>query len=321
VLRGLGRQLGDASTGALEGVAGSVADGLRVPHVRIETSGPPVQVLAEHGAPLDATARVPLLNQGETLGWLVVAPRTGEQELAMQDLRLLEGLAPQIAVTVRARLLAEQVQRSREALRLALEDERRRIRRDVHDGLGPALATVVVGLERLRNLGAVQDRDADQLITELKQQTQQALAGMRSLVQGLRPSALDDVGLAAAIRAQADRLSTETDARPLSITVDTTPNPLPELPAAVEVAVYRIVLEALTNVVRHAHATTCAVRIEVDRVLRVEVVDDGRGLPAGFTAGVGLQSIRERAEELGGATTTQTLDPGLRVAVTIPLTR
>jgi two-component system, NarL family, sensor kinase len=319
VLRTLGRQLGETTTDALDAVVGSVAEALRVPHVRIETPGPPVRVLAQHEEPRDGLARVPLLNQGETLGWLVVAPRAGENDLAEQDRRLLEGLAPQIAVTVHARLLAEQVQRSREALRLALEDERRRIRRDVHDGLGPTLATVVVGLERLRNLSVVQDGDADQLVNDLKQQTQQALAGMRALVHGLRPPALDHLGLVAAIRAQADRLATETTGTPLTITVETTPEPFPELPAAVEVAVYRIVLEALTNVVRHAHATACTVRIEAESLLRVSVDDDGWGLPPAFTAGVGLQSIRERAAELGGTATIETLDRGLRVSATIPL--
>jgi two-component system, NarL family, sensor kinase len=321
VLSTLGRQLGEATTDALDEVVGSVADALRVPHVRIETPGPPLRVLAQHGDRLDGTTRVPLLDQGETLGWLTVAPRTGEDELAVQDRRLLEGIAPQIAVTVHARSLAAQVQRSREALRLALEDERRRIRRDVHDGLGPTLATVIVGLERLRNLGDdVEDPDADDLVTELKAQTQQALAGMRALVNGLRPPALDNLGLVGAVRAHADSLRMGTHDPPLTITVETSPEPFPELPAALEVAVYRIVMEALTNVVRHAQATACTVRIDAEAALRVAVDDDGHGLPPTYTAGVGLRAIRERAAELGGTATIEPLDPGLRVAAVLPLT-
>jgi signal transduction histidine kinase len=134
-------------------------------------------------------------------------------------------------------------------------------------------------------------------------------------VYGLRPPALDDLGLARAVRDLAGQSSPEIS---IEVTVE---GELSELPAAVEVAVYRIVQEALTNVRRHAEARTASVVLQrEDSVLRVTIRDDGRGLPEGHRAGVGLGSMRERAAELGGICVVSGLpDAGTQVEVMLPL--
>jgi signal transduction histidine kinase len=130
-----------------------------------------------------------------------------------------------------------------------------------------------------------------------------ALADIRRLVDGLRPPALDELGLLGAIEQQARRLEAGGSDGLTEIAVRGDPTPLPELPAAVEVAAYRIAVEALTNAVRHADASACRVELAADdgSTLRVQITDDGHGLPSEVVPGVGLESIRVRAEELGGS--------------------
>ena len=133
------------------------------------------------------------------------------------------------------------------------------------------------------------------LLQELAVHTQAAIADIRRVVYALRPPALDDLGLVPALREHAAHYSHAG----LQIAIDA-PDHLPPLPAAVEVAAYRIVQEALTNVVRHARAQTCAVRLALGDALDVEIRDDGVGLPPAGQTGVGLASMRERTVELGG---------------------
>ena len=197
----------------------------------------------------------------------------------------------QIAPAVDALRLAAELQHSREGIVSAREEERRRIRRDLHDGLGSALAGIALTLEAARNSAGT---DADELVEDAREQTQAAVADVRRIVRGLRPPALDDLGLAGALRAHADKLA------PLQVDFDLDAE-LTMLSAAVELAVYHIAGEALTNVVRHARAQTCRVTLRRHgSELVVHVEDDGRGLPETVEPGVGLQSMQERAEELGG---------------------
>ncbi len=198
----------------------------------------------------------------------------------------------------------------------AREEERRRLRRDLHDGLGPQLAALTLKLETARNrLGS--DPLAETLLAELTQRTQAAVADIRRLVYALRPPALDELGLVSALAEQAAQYSQNG----LSVSVEA-PEQLPPLPAAVEVAAYRIVQEALTNVVRHARANACVLRIALDEtagVLCPDVWDDGHGLPSTLRQGVGLQSMRERAEELGGMCTVENVPAGgVRVRALLP---
>ena len=168
--------------------------------------------------------------------------------------------------------------------------ERRRLRRDLHDGLGPTLASITLKLDVTRNLLTRDLPAADALLIDLKKQTQAAVSDIRRLVYDLRPPSLDELGLIQALREQTEQYNYDR----LRITIET-PEPLPSLPAAVEVATYRIVQEAITNVVRHSQACNCTIRFALNHGLDIEICDDGRGIPTGQRAGVGLTSIRERS--------------------------
>jgi signal transduction histidine kinase len=201
---------------------------------------------------------------------------------------------------VHAAGLTTQLQRSRERLVTAREEERRRIRRDLHDGLGPALAGIAMQLDAARRLMRRDQDAAGRLLQDLREQTQAAIADIRRLVYELRPPALDDLGLTGALAQHAASCSVPGG---LQVSIDADPG-LPALPAAAEVAAYRIATEAVTNVTRHADARTATVKLAAaESVLLVEVTDDGRGISPGHRAGVGLTSMRERAEELGGSFT------------------
>lgn len=267
--------------------------------------------------------RVPLVYQNEAVGELVLAPRQKGESLTPADQRFLRDLAPQIGVAVHAvRLTADlkqltiDLQHSRERLVTAREEERRRLRRDLHDGLGPQLSSQTLTLTAARKL-LHQDPDAaDKLLADATIHAQEAIADIRRLVYALRPPALDDLGLLAALQEQLQQYRSSG----VTLLLEA-PECLPPLPAAMEVACYRITQEALTNVIRHAHAHTCTVQLTAEKQLTLEIRDDGQGLPPGYHSGVGLTSMRERAEELGG---TCVMEPGPTggtcVRVHIPLT-
>ena len=223
--------------------------------------------------------------------------RAGET-FSPSDHRLLADLARQAGVAAHAVRLTAELQRARERLVAAREEERRRLRRDLHDGLGPQLASQTLTLSAARKLLRRDPDAAETLLADATAHAQSAITDIRRLVYALRPPALDDLGLVAALREQA----AQYQASGVRIAIDA-PERLPSLPAAVEVACYRIAQEALTNVVRHAEARTCRVALAVGDALCLEVRDDGRGLPPNHCAGVGLTSMRERAEELGGSCT------------------
>jgi len=192
---------------------------------------------------------------------------------------------------------------SRRRLVIAREEERRRIRRDLHDGLGPMLASMTLKLDLTRDQVRVDPSTAESMLDGLKADTKTAVAEIRRLVRELRPPALDELGLVEAIRQRAGEFAAPNGpdgAGRLSISVEA-PRPLPALNAAVEVAAYRIAVEAMTNVVRHARASHCVVRLTATRELEVEVLDDGIGVDPSLPAGVGLSSMRERTAELGGS--------------------
>ena len=303
VLTRLGERVGAAlePEAVLATIVETVATALKSPYAAI--------TLAQAGALAPAASRgrfegtpirLPLEYQGERVGELLVAPRGPGEEFSPADRRLLEDLARQIGPAAHAVRLTADLQHSRERLVTAREEERRRLRRDLHDGLGPQLAALTLKIETVRNRFS-NDQDLDAALVDLTERTQAALADIRRLVYALRPPALDELGLLSAIGETAAQYSRPGDGG-LDVTVDA-PESLPALPAAVEVATYRIVQEALANVVRHAAARTCRVSIALDgarHLLHLQIVDDGRGLPGHYRAGVGLVSMRERAEELGG---------------------
>ena len=300
VLSRLGQRLEAtlAPEAVLPAIVETVAGALKLPYAAITLErGEHFVLAAAHGSPGGDLLRLPLTYQAETVGQLLLAPRGPGEAFTPSDRRLLADLARQAGVAAHAVRLTAELQRSRERLVAAREEERRRLRRDLHDGLGPQLAGLTLKLETARNRLA-HDPVADALLADLAAHTQAAVADIRRLVYGLRPPALDELGLIATLR----EATVPPGAGGLTITVEA-PARLPPLPAAVEVAAYRIAQEALTNVVRHADAHTCTIRLALDEaagVLALEIRDDGRGLAAPRPTGVGLASMRERAEELGG---------------------
>jgi signal transduction histidine kinase len=193
-------------------------------------------------------------------------------------------------------VLTEELHVSRQRTIAALEAERTRIRRDLHDGLGPTLTGVLLKAEAARTLVAPEPARAQSLMTEVSEQTRSAVADIRRLVYGLRPPSLDRLGLSSALAGYVDRLS-DGGAPALRLEL---PDDLPRLAPDVEVAAYRIVTEALSNVVRHSTGTSAEARLWVeDDSLHLEVCDDGAAA-GGWVPGVGLTSMRERTEELGG---------------------
>ncbi len=277
-----------------------VAAALRLPRVAIELRGGGVATYGRGGGEPLVLA---LAFHGQDVGRLELARRAPGEEFTGAELRLFEGLARQIGVAAYAVALTGDLQRSRERLVTAREEERRRLRRDLHDGLGPLLAGISLKLGAARNLLPGDPDAAEALLSQLADEAQAAVGDVRRVVDDLRPPALDQLGLVPAIRQQATRFDGS-----LAVTVEASGD-LADLPAAVEVAAFRIATEALTNVARHAGATSCRVAIARDGGLEVEVRDDGRGLPAQIVPGVGLSSIRERTAELGGACTIAR-DPG-----------
>ena len=259
-----------------------------------ESASRETEIAAEYGTPGAEILTFPLAHQGIAVGELRLAPRPGER-LRERDHRLIADLVPQVAAAVHAVALSLELQLARQRIVQLREEERRRIRRDLHDGLGPALAGLTFTLEAVRNLTGSDLQRADELLVSATQQVQTMITDVRQLIYGLRPPALDQLGLAASLRG----LATQESTLETSVTVDA-PNSFPPLPAAVEVAAYWIAQEALTNVKRHAHARTCNLRVAVEpTTLRLEIADNGAGLSIGST-GIGLHTMKERAAEVGG---------------------
>ncbi|HEX5015621.1 MAG TPA: sensor histidine kinase [Candidatus Limnocylindrales bacterium] len=298
-------------------VVDTVGDALRLPYVGLELgTAPAARLAAERGSPPAELVERPLVFQGRIIGRLLVAARGPADPLSASDLRLLDDLAQQVGVAAHAALLTEDLRASRERLVTAREEERRRLRRDLHDGLGPALAAIGMRAGAAESLVRDDPDRAADLLAELQAEVSAAVVDVRRLVDALRPPAIDEVGLVGALRLAAGRLESPGSPR-LEVESD---GRLPELPAAVEVAAYRIGTEAMTNAVRHAGAATCSLRLVGGSDLTVVVEDDGRGLPTTPRAGVGLVSMHERAAELGGECRVEPRPGGgTRVVARLPL--
>jgi signal transduction histidine kinase len=314
----------------------TVADTLKLPYAAIAVQGEAGLRLADsYGRPVGDLIVFPLTYQGEMIGQLEVAPRRPGESLSEADMRLLRNIASQAGTAVHAVQLTSDLQRSRRQLVTAREEERRRLRRDLHDGLGPSLAALHLQSGVLRRLIKDDPQAAQALVDEFRGDIRATIEEIRRVVYELRPPALDELGLAAAVSNQAERWSgtkqktgngefTAEDNSSLRVVVETEAG-LPTLPAAVEVAAYRIIQEALANVAHHAQASQCVVRLSMagqgqNSALQVEITDDGIGLN-GRGQGLGLLSMRERAEELGGQLTVSSLPMGgTRVWARLPVT-
>ncbi|HET9909829.1 MAG TPA: GAF domain-containing sensor histidine kinase, partial [Anaerolineales bacterium] len=318
VLSRLGQRL-EASLepdSVLPSVVETVGQALKLPYVAIALKdGTDFALAAEYGrfvtsdeSKADLT-KMPLTYQSETVGELIVAPRASNERFSPADKKLLSILSQQagaaahtIRLTHELRNLNLDLQKSREELVTAREEERRRIRRDLHDGVGPILASLLQRLDAVRLLIPRDPEKAASIAEALKGQVKSTIADIRRLVYALRPPILDELGLVSAIR---EYTADYQGAGSLQVTLNA-PETLPRLPAAVEVAAYRIVLEAFANVVHHSQATKCVITIRLEAqqtasLFCVDIQDNGQGLPEKHHAGVGMVSMRERTSELGGS--------------------
>jgi signal transduction histidine kinase len=312
VLAGLGEQLeaaGDVDR-LLQAVVAELTTGLDLDEVSVrDHDGAPVAGAA------DATAgtSIPLQAYGAAVGSLTFRPLN--RQLSTAEQRLVRDLARQLGGALHARLLRQDLQHARERLVLAREEERRRLRRDLHDGIGPALAGLTLKAETAGALLPPGTGGAARQLHSLSEEIRGIVVDVRRLVEGLRPPALDELGLTGACAQAVDRLTAGAD---LAVGVQASDD-LPALPAAVEVAAYRIVVEAVTNTVRHARAHHCQVSLAyVPAALSITVADDGIGLGAAGGHGHGLAIMRERAEELGGTVTVSDAARGVTVHARLP---
>ena len=262
---------------------------------------------------------IDLVAGGTRLGSLYLEAAPDRDPFGRGDRPLLEEVGAQVGAVVQAVLANRELQRSRQEIVAAREEERRRLRRDLHDGLGPSLATMAMRLESAQDLIATDPRQATEAVAALADLARDEITEVRRLVDGLRPAALDQLGLVSALRQRAAQHELSAGDGAFVWTVDADEDVEP-LPAAVEVAAYRIALEAVTNAVRHSSARACTVNLARDGGdLLVRVRDDGQGLADGRPAGVGLVSMRERAEELGGTCIVTSDETGTLVDARLPL--
>ncbi len=329
----------DSPRQALTAATVLVRDGLRLPGVALVVPLPEGGEFREQAGTLPPhPASLPLELHGERVGTLLVAPRPARSNgstaadgddpgIADADRRVLQDLAGPLSSAAFALRLSGDLEKSHRALLAAREEERRRLRRDLHDGLGPSLAGIVMGLDVVRSsLGRGDAERADHLVGTVAGQARAAVDDVRRLVDGLRPPALDDLGLVGALGAllptgprseQGRRYGDAPGAPALDVTTD---GELSALPAAVEVAAYRIAAEAVTNAVRHAGASSVRVHLTTTPTeLTVVVRDDGVGIDPDARRGVGLGSMRERAAELGGWCTVAPAAAGTEVVAVLPL--
>lgn len=328
VLSHLGQRLEAtlAPDAILSVIVETVAQALKLPYAAIALKQREEFVIAaSYGVKKGETSasyallHLPLLYQSEQVGELMLASRSRGESFTLADRRLLDDLARQIGIAVHAVQLTAALQQSREHIVTAREEERRRLRRNLHDGLGPTLAALNLQAGAVQVLIPQDPEQATAQVKEWRATLHAVIADIRRLVYDLRPSALDELGLIGSLREQAAQFSTQVGMSGTQMLVEV-PDQLPALPAAIEVAVYRISVEALTNVVRHAQAHTCSLRLWLDDALHLKITDDGIGLPQEHRAGVGLLSMRERAEELGGSCTIESALPqGTCVSVRLPL--
>jgi len=289
------------------------AEMLRLPYVAVLRVDEPV---ASYGPPRNGVRTWPLVHSGEHVGELVAAPPHGHRTVDEQDALVLATVAELVGGLVRAETLTRDLQDARHRLVAAREEERRRLRRDLHDGLGPLLTGLGLNLDAAAaHLGRDGARSAAYL-GNARDASRQVISSLRDVVHGLRPPALDELGFAGALRLQLERISQDA-----GLVLDLRVPDDPCLPAAVEVAAFRTAVEAATNVARHGRASIVAVVIELtDESLTVDVSDDGPPTPA-WRYGVGLSGMRERAEELGGSMDAGPTARGGRVLVTLPVGR
>jgi signal transduction histidine kinase len=336
----LGRSV-DAAQGpvdALEQMAAELSAALRLPSVAVVADSPYVDTI-EVGAPVAGTVDVPIAVHGRSVGVLRVGHRHHNERLRAEEESVLHDAARRAGALLQAAVFVADLSASRERIVAAREEERRRLRHDLHDGVGPQLAGLALQLDSLaRRLG--DDTDNAARVQMLRERLRDTVVEVRRVVDNLRPPALDDVGLLEAVRQQVAAYAVPATANvpaqvgapgadgsaggvaiaagpAVDVVGDAT---LPPLPAAVEVAAYRIVTESVANAIRHGAPSRCVVSIEATNGdLVLTIADDGRGIAADAVPGVGLASMRERAAEVGGGLDVSSDTGGTTVTARLPL--
>ena len=303
-----------------------IARELRLPYVHIEVMDPwgGEPTVCAVGTRAEPVLQLPLTYQGYPAGKLIVSGRRPGRPITERDRRVLLEVARHAGAAVRTGRLLRDLRQSLDAALYARDEERRRLRHELHDSLGPIMAGISLGLHAAQRLMSRDPDQAEQLVNHLEQELQSAIIEVRRLFETLRPPALDQLGLVPAVQEHiqilATRMSTDEDSTGNVSFALHQAGDFAALPAIVEVAAYRIVCEALTNVARHSKAHTCAVKLSRDKAVRVEVVDDGVGFNGRRGRGLGLGSMRERARELGGTFEIETPPAGgTRIIATLPV--
>jgi signal transduction histidine kinase len=305
----------DVDERLLVSLADTLAGALRLDHVAIDVlSSTGWARAAEHGERVEHDEVLALATGDQILGRLVVG--CSGSTLGGRGRNVLSDVVPLVTLAVGLVRLTSDLRRSRLAVVSAQEEERRRLRRDLHDGVGPTLTGISLALHtvnrRMRRSGA--DTYDVSLLVQLAGEVDRLVSEVKRIVRDLRPTALDDQSLPAALAEFARTFDGVIEVR-LDL-----PATEPTLPAAVEIAVYRIATEALTNVVRHASASSCYLRLDIADNVELDVRDDGIGIPSVHPAGVGLAAMRERAALLGGTLVITSIRPhGTRVHASLPV--
>lgn len=344
VLLELGSQLVQpmAPEAMLEALASTIKESLRLPYTGIAIGvGGQDAFVASSGEPVHEVLSFPIIHRGERLGTLYLSSRSPGEAFSSEDTKFLDVLLHQagpivenVNMTLGMKLLAKDLQESREKLVLAREEERRQIRKNLHDDLAPRLAALALNVATAEKYVVKKPDIAIEMLGDLRKVIRATVDEIRTLVHDLRPPSLDELGLISAIEERiselnkpARLLADDQGIVPIHIHLHEPPL-LPDLPAAVEVAAYRIVTESLVNVIKHSQATECLVRLHVSSLnqLVIEVTDNGTGLDPSYTlrlpgkGGIGLHSLRERAAELGGECSIEQVERGgTRVLAILPI--
>lgn len=304
----------------LEDIASDIASALRTRYVAIRTDDTTAIFGERHGSGVHDLV-LPIRDDEETIGALAVGLRAIGERFSRSERRLLADLASQIGNRVHERRLVGELHDSRERIATAREEERRSLRRTLHDEVGPTMAAIALRAETVRRLLGRREaaaHEADAVLTEISEDASEAARSLRELAYRLRPPGLDEHGLVDALRCYAATVP-GVDVRVTSQGADGDP----ALSPAVQAAAYRIIVAALANVGIHARARVCRVTLTREQhTLKLLVEDDGVGLAPGASRGVGLSGMAERAAELGGTMTLESSrEGGLCVRVLLPTER
>jgi two-component system, NarL family, sensor kinase len=299
----------------LPGVLEQTRSALRLPWISLRGEPGGNDIAAAGTLQESPSVEMPLTYRGEQVGTLVVGLRRGDRDLHDADRRTLDLIATPLAVALHATALSDQVQQARTAIVEAAAAERVRLQRELHDGVGPILTSAAFQADAASNLIHTDPDGAERLIDEIRIELRGAIDDVRRVVYGLRPIELDNAGLVGALRQRLVGLPGE--AGQIRVEMEH-PDQLPALSPAVELAAYRIASEAINNALTHSEGRRCLVKITANGTLAVTVRDDGRP-PSSWTPGVGLRSILERAEELGGTAAAGPIGDGWEVRARLPL--